>query len=190
MNGRWLGVVLSVALLALVGCDRGKGASGGGNSGGGSSAEADKAEKEAIDAVMAEVNKHWVKTADGSTSAFNSGNQFAPNYLRQLRDISAMGFAPADLDESDKLNGIQWAGQVTFKKTPSREAGDSGPVMADWGGGVFRGKGHWSQWVDVTPEFIKVQKVKGQCQVPKQETMLLSGTRPTAGDYQTAGVKP
>ena len=100
------------------------------------------------------------------------------------------GAAPSDLSESDKLNGLQWAGQVDFKKNPSRESGEAGSIMADWGINVVRAKGHWSQWVDLSPEFIKVQKVNGKWQVPKQETMLLNGTRPTPADYQMAGIKP
>jgi len=42
------------------------------------------------------------------------------------------------LDDSDKMNGVEWAGNVSFKKTPCREMGDAGPVMSDWGGGVMR----------------------------------------------------
>ncbi len=146
-------------------------------------------QKEAGQAVMVEIRKHWTKGADGWITAYNSGNAFAPNYLRQLREITVAGVEPSDLSESDKMNGVQWAGEVTFKKGPSREAGDAGPVLADWGGGVMRGKGRWSQWVDMTPEQIQALKVNGKWQF-QQQTMLLQGTMPNMSDFQTAGVRP
>ena len=139
------GIVRCVAIAAVVlvaasgGCGGGKSdsasAEGGGMSG---------VEKEAGDAVMAEVGKHWVKAGDGWVAAFNSGNQFAPNFVRQLKTIEVVAADPRNLEESDKLNGVQWAGRVIFVKTPAREAGEQGPVMSDFGGGVTRGKGRWS----------------------------------------------
>lgn len=145
--------------------------------------------KEAGDAVMVEIGKHWSKAADGWTTAYNSGNAFAPNYLRQLRDITVAGVESSELSEADKMNGVQWAGEVTFRKIPMREAGDPGPVSADFGGGVMRTKGRWSQWVDLTPERIQALKVNGKWQF-QQETMLLQGKQPSNADYQSAGVRP
>ena len=176
-----MAVVLGMAWAG--GCEGGKSDSG--SAAGGMSG----AEKEAGDAVMTEVGKHWVKAGDGWVAAFNSGNQFAPNFVRQMRKIEVVAAEPRNLEESDKLNGVQWAGHVILGKTPAREAGETGPVMSDWGGSVMRGKGRWSQWVDVTPENVAAQKVNGRWQVGDQ-TMLLQGTQPTPADYQMAGVRP
>jgi hypothetical protein len=152
-------------------------------------AAASGAGREAGDAVMVEVRKHWSKGADGWITAYNSGNSFAPNYLRQLRDITVAGVETSELSEADKMNGVQWAGEVTFRKIPVREAGDPGPVSSDFGGGVMRTKGRWSQWVDVTPERIQALKVNGKWQF-QRETMLLQGKQPSNADYQSAGVRP
>ena len=178
-------LILVFALLPL-GCDRGK-SGGSGDSASSSDSTLSAADREAVTAVSAEVGRHWTKSADGFVSAYNSGNAFAPNYLRQLREIAVAGVEPRELDESDKMNGVQWAGQINFKKVPSREAGDPSPVMADFGNGAMRAKGRWSQWVDVTPEPVHAQKVKGQWQF-RQQTMLLLGTQPTPVDYRSAGV--
>ena len=49
-------------------------------------------------------------------------------------------------------------------------------------------RGRWTQWVDFTPEPLKLQRVKGQWQIP-QDTWLLRGKLPGAEDFASAGVK-
>ena len=190
-KGVFFAMALCALLLGTASCDRGKSSSSDSTA----SASTDGSptfsglDKEAADAVMAQISKHWVKTADGWIAAFNSGNQFAPNYVRELREITVATVAPDDLDNSDKLNGVQWTGQVSFKKVPSREAGEAGPVSADGGYSVMRGKGHWSQWVDATPPPVNAKKVNGIWQV-QQDAFLIQATLPTPADYQNAGVQP
>ncbi len=82
----------------------------------------------------------------------------------------------ADLTESDRMNGLEWAGQVSFKQAPCREAGDPG-IMLDG-----------TQWVDFQPDPVQVQKAKGSWQI-NPDTWLLRGTMPGAEDFTKAGVK-
>ena len=47
-------------------------------------------EKEAQSAAMAELQKHWVKGADGWTTARVSGSAYAPDhFLRQFKTLTA-----------------------------------------------------------------------------------------------------
>jgi len=187
-RGVFVAIALSMAFMTCGGC----GKSDSGNSGGSSdsqSAALSRDEKEAADAVLTEVKKHWTRAGAGYVCAYNSGNAFAPNYLRELQDIAPRGVESRELTAADKANGVQWAGSINFKKALSREAGESGIVMADWGNNVTRTKGRWSQWVDLTPESIRAQKANGKWQF-EQQTMLLVGTQPTPGDFQNAKVQP
>lgn len=106
---------------------------------------------------MVEVQKHFVKGPEGWTTAIVSGVSIAPDrYLRQYRELTVENVEAAELGESDKMNGIQWAGQVTFKQAPCREAGDPG-LMLD---GLVslsarRERSVWSQWVDFQPAALQ-----------------------------------
>ena len=99
-------------------------------------------------AVMAEVHKHWAKSADGYTSALAEGSSFAPiRFLRQCKDISIHGVLPRTLDDSDKLNGVQFAGTAIFNETPAREAGEAGIAFGGLAGiGLTRAPGRWTGW--------------------------------------------
>src|ERR1051326_7918944 len=118
--------LFSITLIWVAGCDRKSNSrsSAGDTSASSSSAAVSGLQKEAAEAVIVEASKHWVRASDGWISAYNSGNQFAPNYLRQLREITVAEIQSNELDDSDKLNNVQWSGVVNFKKTPSREVGD------------------------------------------------------------------
>ena len=95
----------------------------------------------------------------------------------------------AELSESDRMNGFDWAGQVSFKQAPRREAGDSGIMLDGMAGtSIYRQRGRWTQWVDFQPEPVQVQKVKGNWQI-NPDTWLLRGTSPGAEDFAKAGVK-
>lgn len=147
-------------------------------------------EREAQNAALAEVMKHWSKAPEGWITARNTGTSFASmEFLRQVREITAEGVREYDLSESDRLNGFEWAGEVSFKQTPCREVGEPG-ILLDGvvGAGVFRQRGRWSQWVEFQPESVHVQKVKGQWQI-HQDTWLLRGRVPSAQDFAKAGVK-
>jgi hypothetical protein len=147
-------------------------------------------ELEAQNAALAEIQKHYVKAADGMITARMSGSAYAPDYfLREVRDITVDEVHANDQTESDKLNGVEWSGEVSFKKLPCREAGDSGMVLDGLGdASPSRQHGQWSQWVQYLPEPIQLQKIKGQWKVV-QDTWFLRGTIPTAQDFQHAGMK-
>jgi hypothetical protein len=148
-------------------------------------------ERDAHDAVLAEVMKRWIKGPEGWITARNTGSSFAPiRFLRQFREMTVDDVHSTALSESDRMNGFEWAGEVSFKKAPCREAGEPG-IMLDGllvGATIFRQRGRWTQWVDFVPEPVKVQKVKGKWQV-HQDTWLLRGKRPGAEDFADAGVK-
>lgn len=147
-------------------------------------------EREAQGAVLAEVTKHWIKGPDGWMTARNIGSSFAPvEFIRQFREITVEGVREYDLSESDRLNGFEWAGEVSFKQAACREAGEPG-ILLDGdpaGNSIFRQRGHWTQWVEFQPESVHVQKVKGKWQV-QQDTWLLRGKVPGAQDFAKAGV--
>ena len=177
-------VALLVCVVLLAGCHRPDDTASTGNS------KASGVEREASDAAIAEVTKHWTKGADGWTTAKLTGSSFAGiRYVRQVRELTVEGVEPVDLTDSDKLNGFEWAGRVSLKQTPCREAGESGVVLEGMGPvTVMRQRGRWSQWVDYHPEALQVQKVKGQWQV-QPDNALLTGKQPTADDFANAGVK-
>jgi hypothetical protein len=140
-------------------------------------------DREAQDAALAEVGKHWAKGPDGWTTAITAGTPYAPDhYLRQFRDLTVHSVEAHELDQSDRMNGLEWAGQVWFEKKPYREAGDPGLVADGMAGlSVNRQRGRWTQWVDFQPEPLRVQKVKGAWQI-KPDTFLLRGNIPQAQD--------
>jgi hypothetical protein len=189
---RSLAVAVSIDLLAtvaigLAGCGKSNSAGSGGQGGAGPGSGIDRAAQEA---ALAEVKKHWIKTPEGWITARTTGSPFAPDhFLRQFRELTVEGVRSAGLSESDRMNGFEWAGQVSFKQAPCREAGDQG-IMLDgmMGAGVYRQRGRWTQWVDFQPEPLQIQKVKGTWQV-QPDTWLLRGTIPTAQDFAKAGVK-
>ena len=85
---RFFSAVLLIELLAAMAvglADRGKSNSAG-SGGSGGSGQASDMEPGAQDAAVAEVKKHWIKTAEGWITARTSGTSFAPDhFLRQLR---------------------------------------------------------------------------------------------------------
>jgi len=181
------GIAAGLAIaLGSPGCNRSDSA----DTGGGVAGQVSGMEREAQDAAVAEVTKHWIKGPEGWVTARNTGSSFAAiEFLRQVREITVEGVREYDLSESDRLNGFEWAGEVSFKQTPCREVGEPG-IMLDGlvGGNYFRQRGRWTQWVDFQPEAVHVQKVKGQWQV-HQDTWLLRGRVPEAQDFAKAGVR-
>ncbi len=155
-----------------------------------SDAERAEIERQAQDAVLAEIKKHWVKAPDGWITARDIGSSFAPiKFLRQFRAITVTGVREYELSESDRLNGFEWAGEVSFKKAPCREAGEPGILLDGMAGANFmRPRGRWSQWVEFEPEAVRVQKVQGKWKV-QEDTWLLRGQIPGAQDFANAGVK-
>jgi hypothetical protein len=184
-KGMLIAVAVGFAIaVGLPGCSKSDSADSDG-----AAAQASGMEREAQDAALAEVKKHWSKGTEGWITARNTGSSFAAiEFLRQVREITVEGVREYDLSESDRLNGFEWAGEVSFKQTPCREAGEPG-VLLDGLVGVntFRQRGRWSQWVEFQPEAVHVQKVKGQWQV-HQDTWLLRGRVPGAQDFAKAGV--
>jgi hypothetical protein len=157
----------------------------------GSSAQISDVERAAQDFALAEVRKHWIKAPEGWITARDTGSSFAPiRFLRQLRELAVEDVSEDELSESDRLNGFEWAGEVSFKSAPCREAGEPG-IMLDgmvMGATIFRQRGRWTQWVEFQPEPVRVQKVKGKWQV-HQDTWLLRGKPPGSQDFANAGVR-
>jgi hypothetical protein len=146
--------------------------------------------KEAADTVMAEIKNHWAMGPDGWITARISGSPAAPDhFIRELREITVADVQADDVSDSDKLNGVDWSGSVTFKQTSCREAGDPGIALDGLSTpAVNRQRGQWCQWVDWQPEPVHLQRTKGQWQV-NSDTWLLRGTLPAAQDFANAGVK-
>jgi hypothetical protein len=147
-------------------------------------------ERAAQEAVLAEVMKHWMKAPEGWITARNTGSSFAPiEFLREFREITPENVRSYGLADSDRLNGIEWAGEVSFKQAPCRETGEPGILLDGLVGvGMMRQRGRWSQWVEFQPEPVRVQKVNGKWQV-HQDTWLLRGKLPGPADFAKAGVK-
>ena len=184
---RFYSPALVIALLAIGSPACGKSDSA---DSGGATAQVSALERGAQDLALAEVMKHWSKAPDGWITARNTGSSFAPiEFLRQVREFTVEGVREYDLSDSDRLNGFEWAGEVSFKQTPCREAGDQGIVLDGMAGiSVFRQRGRWSQWIEFQPEAVKIQKVKGKWQV-HEDTWLLRGKIPGPQDFANASVK-
>ena len=106
-----------------------------------------------------------------------------------MRELTDEDVRSADLTQADWMNGLEWAGEVSFKQAPCREAGDQGILLDGLANlTVFRQRGQWTQWVDFEPEPVQVQKVKGNWQA-QQDTWLLRGSIPGPEDFANAGVK-
>jgi hypothetical protein len=186
---RVLWSVLFMCVVALGGgCGKSDSEKSGGSSGGGGASSGK--EREAQDAARAEVAKHCTKGPDGWVTAKTTGTSLASiQYLRQYKELTVEGVQAAELSDSDRLNRIEWAGEVSLKSTPCREAGEQGVVLDGMGSvTVMRRRGAWSQWIDYQPEALRVQKVKGQWQV-NPDNPVLTGKIPTADDYARAGVR-
>ena len=176
-----------VTALVPLGCKKSSSESGGGGSG---SSQVSGLEREAKDAAWGEIQKRWVKGPEGWITAMTSGAPSAPDhYLRQFRELAVERVEPAELGDSDRMNGFEWAGRVAFKQSPCREAGDPGFLLEGITGAIInRQRGHWTQWVDLQPDSLRVQKVKGQWQV-NPDTLLLRGRLPGPADFASAGVQ-
>jgi hypothetical protein len=177
--------------LVLCSCD-GESDSGGASDGdapGGSTAKLSAEEKQAQDAVLAEIQKRWVRSADGWITALDSGNNYTPiPYLRQAREINVSGVEAWDLSEADKANGFEWTGEVSLKPSVFREVGEIGFVLDGMAQPIVdRHKGQWSQWIDYAPEAVQVQKRAEKWQVDT-DTFMMRGTIPTDENFATAGV--
>ncbi len=175
--------------IAVAGCSNSSADGPGGA--GGNSASLSSADRQAQSVALAELQKHWLKGADGWTTAVTSGSAYAPDhFLRQCRALAVQALEPQELSESDKLNGFVWAGQMTFKPTSCREAGGDPGLVLDGMGSVNANKqrGQWSQWVDFTPGPMRFQQNKAGWQF-QWDGSYLRGTLPTAQDFANAGVR-
>jgi hypothetical protein len=113
-----------------------------------------KEDREGEKAGIAELQRHWLNGPDAWTTAIVSGTPYAPDhFLRQCRALTVDEVKPEDLSESDKLNGFEWTGQLTFKPTSCREGGGQEGLAFNGMSNVVVNKhpGRWSQWVDFTP---------------------------------------
>ncbi len=184
---------LALALAMVLG-STGCGSSSSDSSDGSSSGHLSSADRAAESAALAELQRHWLKGADGWTAAEVGGSPYAPDhFLRQYRELIIATVEPQELSESDKLNGFEWAGSVTFKKTVCREAGGQPTYVLD---GMANGQqayvekqpGRWTQWVDITPGPLRLQRDKGVWQF-QWDGSYLRGTLPGPQDFANAGVR-
>jgi hypothetical protein len=177
-------------LLGVAGCGKSDSSSTADAGGNGAANSGSPLEKEARNAAMAEVQKHWVKNGEGWVTARISGSAYAPDhFLRQVKQIETDEVTSDQPSDADKLNGVEWSGVVSFKKLACREAGDTGMLLDGLGDtNATRQHGQWTPWSEYLPENMRLVKVKGQWQV-NEDTWLLRGTIPTADDYAKAGVK-
>jgi hypothetical protein len=165
----------------------------------GSSVDADSSEslspadREARDAAMAELQRHWVKGADGWTTSVTTGTSYAPDhFLRQYRELVIESVNSQDLTQSDRLNGFEWIGNATLKRTVCREAGGQPTFVLD---GMAESQQAYaekqrglSRWVDYTPGPLRFEKQKGRWRF-ERDGSYLRGQPPSAGDYASAGVR-
>lgn len=183
-------VALALAMvLGSTGC--GNSSSSGSGDSGGSSAGHSRADRVAQSAALAELQRHWLRTPDGWTAAEVTGSAYAPeHFIRQYRALTMDEVHPAELSEGDKLNGIEWEGEVTFKPTVCREAGGDGGMVLDGMGsfGPNRQRGRWTEWVDFRPGPMRFHKIKGRWEF-KWDGSYLRGTLPGPQDYANAGVR-
>jgi hypothetical protein len=173
------------SIVGVVGCNRS-------NSDGveGSSVGLSSEDQQAEHVAMAELQKHWLKGADGWTTSVASGSPYAPDhFLRQCRALAIKEIEPQDLSESDKLNGFEWVGRANLKPTSCREGGGQAGMVLDGMSNVVVSKQHgrWSQWVDFTPGPMRFQKQKGAWQF-QWDGSYLRGTLPGPQDFANAGV--
>jgi hypothetical protein len=189
MQSRLKRMVAGIAMAAALGINGCSRSSAGGDLGE-SSEKLSPIEAEAQKAALTAITRHWVKGPDGWTTARVEGTGYAPvHFLRQVHDFQVDEVVEQGLGDADKLNGLEWAGRVEFKKVSCREAGDSGMLMDGMGDVVVdRVRGRWTQWAGIQPEAIRVSKQRGQWHVVA-DTWLLRGTIPTPADYANAGVK-
>jgi len=62
-----------------------------------------------------------------------------------VRELTIEHVEPFDLSDTDKLNGLEWAGEVAFKQAPAREVGDPGIAFEGLlGVNVTRRRGQWT----------------------------------------------
>ena len=188
-----LGIMAFVALVS--GMIFGTGGCGHSNSGGSMGSNESvpgftKADKEAERAGMAELQRRWLKGPDGWTTALVSGSPYAPDhFLRQCRALTVDQVKPDDLSESDKLNGFEWTGELTFKSTPCREGGGQEGLAFEGISNVTVNKhpGRWTQWVDFTLGPLGLQKQRGRWQF-RWDGSYMHGTLPGPQDFANAGV--
>ena len=153
-------------------------------------AQAAAVEKEAQDAVMAEIEKQWQKGPDGWTTVRMLGSKSSPSLcVRQLRDIRIDEVKKLDPSDPAALPGAEWFGEVYVAQSGVREAGDNGIMLEGITGSTYERKhGVWSAWLDFKPEPVRVQKIKGKWEV-NMNTWMLKGRLPTPADFAKAGVK-
>jgi hypothetical protein len=185
-----LSVVLLAVALGLAAC----GGSSAGTSAGFSSLSLSSADREARNAAMAELQRHFAKGPDGWTAAVMTGNAYSSDhFLRQFKELVIEKIESQELTQSDQLNGFEWNGVATFKHTVCREAGGFPTYVLDGMAEgqqayVEKGPGRWTQWVDYTPGPLHFQKQRGRWQF-RWDGTYLRGSAATPADFRAAGVR-
>jgi hypothetical protein len=156
----------------------------------GPAAQVSGVQREAMDVVLAEISKHSRKGPDGSWITLITTGDWAPeHFYRQFREITVDEVTATELSDADRMNGFEWAGEVTFKSTICRDNGEPGTSYITITDSVERQRGQWTRWIDVQPKAVRVHKLNGNWQVERPVSLmgetdgLLSGTLPPASVF-------
>jgi hypothetical protein len=162
------------------GCSRhDSGGSGSADAGGSTGASATAApassitgtgDPDAVSAVQAELEKHWVQTPDGWITVYPPGHSSDVLFRDSAEQIKELKFEIKShpLSDADKLNQIQYSASCTFPHLAIRSFGSN----------QMSGPENWTEWSTKFPDVVaSVQKQNGQWQVSGGEE-LLNGTKP------------
>jgi len=157
------------------------GTSGGGSGGGAVGAQLTGLDREAYDFMAAKIDQHWLKTADGWTTQYEKLNLAGevmpgqPDALYwQLRNIS-FSVHPRTLSETQRLNGSDYRGEVSFASTSTRNFN-----LKDVGLGPVG----WAPWEDYVIGTIAIERRNGKWII--SETDLFTWIKPKADELAAA----
>jgi hypothetical protein len=138
-------------------------------------------DREAHDFMAAKIDQHWLKTADGWTTQYEKLNLAGevmpgqPDALYwQLRNIS-FSVHPRTVSESQRLNGSDYRGEVSFASTSTRNFN-----LKDVGLGPVG----WAPWEDYVIGTIAIERRNGKWIT--SETDLFTWIKPKADELAAA----
>ncbi len=176
MNTR-MKVVVCLAALACVGCG---GATAGGDIAGETRTDGgdlDGQDHAAIEFFDAKLGEHFARGADGWTTQYLQYNvlgELMPDRTPELlfKQFRSLGYTvkPDYINESQRLNGVDYRAIATFKRSPSRT------FRTAEGWGEPQG---WSQWQESSLEFTSIAIERRNGKWLTSDSDLFQGIRPT-----------
>ena len=125
----------------------------------------------AANAVQAEFEKHWIKTPDGWFTDLTLPNPYVETvHFRQIKDLKGLEVESQPISEADKLNGIEFNGEIGKLRFVYRDG--------LWSHGASP---RWHEWQD-GHTIMYVQKKGGQWHVDGGNLDgigFFSGTKPS-----------